>query len=549
VLVSLLLTGCARQGPEPVRLTLISPHRDEIRHEVGLAFRDWFRARTDTRITAACTALQEWLKTANPKQLTPAETAVTALFHDWRTADLGDLPTAYHDWQQRPGPTTGQALLEALIRFQERIPPVELVWQDVGGGTSQMARYIRARFDANPEGIGIDLLYGGGTENHLTFAAQGRLEEIALPEALFRGRIPRQLNGIDLYDANSQQRQGQVTGRWFGPILSSFGILYNREVLRRIGRAEPSRWADLGERDLSNWVSAGDPRLTGSVHLVYEIILQGQGWDKGFALLLRLGANAHSFIRDSGTLTRTVIEGEVAAAGSLDGNALPAVGRDPDKMGFVLPAGETVINPDAVGVLKGAPRKELARAFVEFTLSDAGQLLFLLQPGQPGGPQRSRLCRLSVVEDLYRRYPPEVRSVGAADPFEVGKNIAYNSKLAQGRWDALNDLFGATIQDAHQDLAAAWRAVQALYDLDRKSMPLPDFGHMIVDEAGAWAEHLERELFVPPCSEDDLRSFARTFAEGNPRERVATINHWGKEARQRYQAIRRRAEELAKHWR
>ena len=79
-------------------------------------------------------------------------------------------------------------------------------------------------------------------------------------------------------------------------------------------------------------------------------------------------------------------------------------------MRFALPAGETVINPDAVAVLVRGPRPRLARAFVEFTLSDAGQRLFCLQPGQPGGPKRYPLCRLSVLPSLYEEFhPPRVR--------------------------------------------------------------------------------------------------------------------------------------------
>ena len=46
-------------------------------------------------------------------------------------------------------------------------------------------------------------------------------------------------------------------------------------------------------------------------------------------------------------------------------------------MGFWLPQGETLANPDASAVLKGAPRKELARAFMEYSLSDAGQKLLI----------------------------------------------------------------------------------------------------------------------------------------------------------------------------
>jgi hypothetical protein len=263
--------------------------------------------------------------------------------------------------------------------------------------------------------------------------------------------------------------------------------------------------------------------MTGSVHMVYEIILQGHGWDRGFPLLLRLGANTHSFIRDSGTLTRTVSNGQVAAAGNLDANALTAVGRDPERIGFGLPPGETIVNPDAIAVLRGAPRTELARAFVEFTLSDAGQLLFLLRPGEPGGPRRFPMCRLSVVQELYERYPPAVRSVGAANPFAIGNTIAYESKLGISRWDALNDLFGAVIVDAHPELSAAWRAVLA-------SQRPP-----------AEREELERQLFAPPCSLDELMAHARSIVEEGPRARTATINRWGEEARQRYRRVRQAA--------
>ena len=238
---------------------------------------------------------------------------------------------------------------------------------------------------------------------------------------------------------------------------------------------------------------------------------------------LVLGTSAAFGPNDSGTLTRTVSSGEDAAAGTLDAMALSAVGRSPETMAFWLPEGETIINPDAIAVLKGAPRKELARAFVEFTLSDAGQRLFILRPGQPGGPRRYPLCRLSVVEKLYDAYPADVRSIGAANPFQTGHTIYYDSNLGNKRWDALNDVFGAVILDAHQDLAAAWRAVV--------TRPIPT-------ERRA---ELERELFAPICSEEELMTHARNIAEASPRVRTATVNRWGEAARLRYRTIVRSA--------
>jgi ABC-type Fe3+ transport system substrate-binding protein len=503
--------GCSSGSGESIRLVLISPHRDEIRQEVALGFQDWFRERTEGRVASAAESLKD-------EKVTPASIrAFEQLFADWRPDDQRELRAAYDAWQKSPTPANAKTLSSALDSWSHGIPAVDLIWQDVGGGTSQMARYISARFEASRDGIGIDLLFGGGTDIFIRFARQELLQGIELPAAVLE-RIRPELNGVPLYDARR---------RWFGPVVSSFGILYNRRVLERIGQPEPEGrqgWSFLSRPELQGWVAAGDPRLTGSVHMVYEIILQGKGWNEGFSLLLRLGANTHSFIRDSGTLTRTVIAGEVAAAGNLDANALSAVGRYPAMMGFHLPSGETITNPDAIAMLKGAPRPELARAFVEFTLSDACQRLFLLRPGIPGGPRHHALCRLSVVEDLYRRHPPEERSVGDANPFAISKSLAYKSKVGDDRWDALNDLFGAVIVDAHPDLSAAWRALLKLSPGERRS-------------------ELERELFQPPCSERDLAEHGQRIREGSPRARNETVNGWGESARRRYGEVRRRADQ------
>jgi ABC-type Fe3+ transport system substrate-binding protein len=395
-------------------------------------------------------------------------------------------------------------------------PAVAVIWQDVGGGTAQIAKFVESQFGVTPDGIGVDLLFGGGTDLYLRFVPKGYLARIELPGELFdHGRIPQQLNGIPLYDPG---------GRWYGAVLSSFGILSNRRVLERIGQPVPRRWEDLGEPSLYRWVGAGDPRMTGSVHLVCEIILQQEGFERGMRLLLRIVANARGIIRDSGTLTRIVIEGDVAAAGNIDVNALSAVGQNPEGMIYVLPVGATVISPDSVAVLKGAPKPKLAQEFIEYLLSDAGQELFLLNPGIRGGPSHYALCRLSVVPALYRRFPPAERSVGDADPFTLGGAFDYKASVGQGRWDALNDLLGAIALDAQSELAGAWYAVLSA-KLPKERLRL-----------------LETELFRTPVTETELADYGRRIAVESPRYRAETTNRWGEEARRRYRDVAREAQ-------
>jgi hypothetical protein len=199
---------------------------------------------------------------------------------------------------------------------------------------------------------------------------------------------------------------------------------------------------------------------------------------------------------------------------------------------MVLPKSEVVLNPDSIGILKGAPHRALAEAFVEYNLSeDGGQQLWMLQPMKepadraryPGSPHRYAICRLSVMENLYdsRTYLESARSV-SVNPFDVATigplPKKYDNKLAERRRRALQDLFGAWIIDTHDDLQGAWRAVLAA--------------------PAAKREQLHRELFAPPCGEQEL--FQLKDRLGNPpdsRLRANLLSDWLSAARERYRRI------------
>ena len=142
---------------------------------------------------------------------------------------------------------------------------------------------------------------------------------------------------------------------------------------------------------------------------------------------------------------------------------------------------------------------------------------------QPGGPTRYPLCRLSVVPKLYEEFPPEARSTGRVNPFAMKNSVRYDGKLGGRRWDALNDLFGAWVIDAHPDLRDAWAAVCAL------------------PADSAERARLEAELFAPPCTEAELSAYAGTLADGNPRIRTEMVTRWGEQARERYRRVRNSA--------
>ena len=145
---------------------------------------------------------------------------------------------------------------------------------------------------------------------------------------------------------------------------------------------EVHTWADLADPRLANWISSPDPRASGSALMIYEIILQAYGWDKGWATLMAMSGNTRGFLSSAAAEAVEVGLGDAAYGIAIDqyGNAQVAY-YGKDNVSFVVPEGQTVINPDSIAILKNPPHPEMAQRFLEFVLSRAGQSLWMLQKG------------------------------------------------------------------------------------------------------------------------------------------------------------------------
>ena len=378
----------------------------------------------------------------------------------------------------------------------------EVEWLDMGG-TSDDLRYVRNEFARSPEGINIDLFFGGGIDPYLQLAEEGLLSRCPVPEEII-SQIPPEIAGIPVYDPEH---------RWFGAAHAGFGIIYNKPVLRFVGLPQPQTWEDLARPAYWSWVGSGDPRSSGSMHMLYEIILQAYGWQEGWGIVVRMGANVRGFSRSASQVPQDTAAGEVACGLAIDayaGRVVAAVGDE--MMGFELPQGLTVVNPDAIGVLKGAPHRELAEMFVQFVLSEQGQKLWVLKPGVEGGPREFALGRSSVIPGLPARYGDE--AAVHFEPYQYRGGFSFDPGKSNRRWVILNDLLGAVIIDTHDDLAAAWRAV--------KDRPLD--------------APVVRELLRAPVSEQDLlRMAGGRWDDANFRSQ--TVAGWSAAARARYRRI------------
>ena len=325
---------------------------------------------------------------------------------------------------------------------------VELEWLDQGG-TSNIVRFMRSEFQKNPDGINVDIFFGGGTDPHLKLQEEGLLQPCRLPENII-SRIPQEYAGSPVYDPDLH---------WYGACFSGFGILYNKQLIGLKGLPEPKTWADLARPELAGWVSSADPRQSGSIHKMYEIILQSYGWEKGFGIVTKMDANVKIFSRGASEIPRNVDLGETAYGLAIDIYALAKIAEaGPDKLGYVMPEGETVINPDAISVLKGAPHEELARSFLEFVIGEPGQTLWMSKVGAPGGPKQFPLRRMSVMPHIYDVLGDQVDV--ATNPFKWKATLRYDHEKGSARWNVMADLIGAMTIDMHDELVSAWEDIR-----------------------------------------------------------------------------------------
>ena len=334
------------------------------------------------------------------------------------------------------------------IYYQQKIGrEMRLEWLDIGGGTSSILRYIKSEFKRSPNGIDIDLFFGGGMDPYIDLSERNFCEPYKLPEDILT-RLPAKIGGVPLYDPQYQ---------WYGATLAGFGIVYNKRVLDILGFPPPKTWADLGNPKFFSWVGSGDPRKSGSVHMAYELILQAYGWEKGWEVITTMGANVRNFGASGSYAPKEVAVGEVAYGLSIDFYAwMQAEQVGGGYIGFTMPDNLTIVNPDGIAILKGAPNLPAAQIFLEFVMSDAGQKLWFLQKGIPGGPVKSQLNRFTVLPDLYDIYQKEAAI--SLNPFRWKSDLIYDAPTGGGRWSIVNDLIGVLIIDSHAALQQAWQA-------------------------------------------------------------------------------------------
>ncbi len=388
---------------------------------------------------------------------------------------------------------------------------INIRWRDLGG-TSQIEKAINATYAETPDTCRMDIFFGGGIDPYESQKEKGQLHPYRIPDAILN-QIPPAVGGFPLIDPDFT---------FYGAALSSFGILENRRIVEAMQLPAVESWEDLTRPELLSWVSSADPRKSGSVHMIYEIILQAYGWEKGWQVIYRMSGNVRSFLQNSSAPTKEVSAGDVAYAVAIDINGMTQqafLGKE--NVRFKIPTGVSVINPDGIAILKGAPNLQQAEHFIRFVMSTEGQSLWMKPTGSPGGAVKFGISRMGVLPEMYEG--DMSRLLVPLNPFTLNYPFQYDSSKGSTRWGVINDLIGQSIIDVHFHLKEAWEAV----------CQLPEPHH----------SRLAREFGKPLISESTAMEYAAFWRKDKIRARELS-NQWMNEAVQRFHSISQEAKSV-----
>jgi ABC-type Fe3+ transport system substrate-binding protein len=234
-------------------------------------------------------------------------------------------------------------------------------------------------------------------------------------------------------------------GFFTGFAASGYGIMFNTRYLRANNIPAPKEWDDLKKPIYFGHVGISAPSRSGTTHLTVETILQGEGWDKGWATLLEIGGNLAQVSDRSFGVPDAVNSGQYGVGIVIDFFGLSAKASG-FPVEFVYPSITTIV-PANVGIILNAKNQKAAEAFVEFLLSEEGQQI-LLDP---------KIQRLPVRLATYDKAP-----AGYPNPFKdtsIGAKVSFNADLSEARYELLNSLYDRVVTFRLKELNAAWKAI------------------------------------------------------------------------------------------
>ena len=394
------------------------------------------------------------------------------------------------------------------VAFEKAFPGIKL--EILNKNTVQGMAYVREL----PVGQRPEVFWASAPDAFEVLASQKLLDNIA---DLANKAAPAK---VGAYPINDPQ------GLYLGQALAGYGLMWNTRYMAANKLPAPQQWADLVKPVYFGHVAMSSPSRSGTTHLTVETLLQGEGWDKGWAQLLQIAGNSAAITERSFGVPDGVNNGQFGIGLVIDFFGL-AGKYSGFPVEFIYPD-VTAVVPANIALVAGSKNAAEAKQFIRYTLSTEGQQL-LFDP---------KISRLPILPPDQLKAP-----AGYPNPFEIAKRakVAFNSDLSESRYNVVSAMFDQTITFRLKELQAATKAIhEAEAALAKKPNPA----------AAALVKQARDAAFSPVVgssmagNKDFLALFTANKKEAAVNKQVTGLeDRWNSGARDNYSRAKTLAEQ------
>ena len=275
--------------------------------------------------------------------------------------------------------------------------------------------------------------WGGKPDADIFLGAGAPAHEVLKKEGLI---VPYRPKGWDKVPADWHGMKVKDEGDlWtcFAPWIVT--NLYNEKVLKKLRLPPPKTWNDLLNPIYRGNVVHTLPYASGTMHETIEILMQAFGEKEAWRYLRLLAAQLARFSTGSTDTTQLVARGEVPIGIAQPQMNAMAARKDGFAVRDLLPE-KTILVPEAVALLKGAPNEAVGKIFLDWLFSMEGQKYVL--------EGRYFAARTDIKFSVWEKEGVEMakhaqKALGVDSFWDLKVDfIEYDLDLATKRWDEVN---------------------------------------------------------------------------------------------------------------
>ncbi|UCD77034.1 MAG: extracellular solute-binding protein [Desulfobacterales bacterium] len=268
-----------------------------------------------------------------------------------------------------------------------------------------------------------DVFLGAGAPAHQVLKQEGLIIPYRPKDW---DKIPAEWHGMKVKDADDY---------WtcFAPWIVT--NLYNEKILKRLRLPPPKTWNDLLNPIYRGSIVHTLPYASGTMHEVVEILMQAYGEKEAWAYLRSLAAQLARFSTGSTDTTQLTGRGEIPIGVAQPQMNAMAARKDGYPVKDLLPE-KTILVPEAVALLKGAPNEAVGKIFLDWLFSMDGQKYVL--------EGRYFAARTDIKFSAWEKEGVEMaehaqKALGVDSFWDLDVGfIEYDLDLATKRWDEVN---------------------------------------------------------------------------------------------------------------